>query len=378
VPAGRLNQPEYHKMNHLPLLFFLLTSTLSWAQKSNSSVSNGEMEAIYNEIKTPYKYGLVLVPEDDSRKTDSPSVFRKGKNWYMTYIVFDGRGYETWLASSTDLLQWKKLGRLLTYGDSAAWDGNQRAGYLALQDHVWGGSYAVKPFNGKHWMSYLGGAVTGYEAGELSIGMAYTEKDPSRPHEWQRLVRPVLTSHDQDKRWWENTKLFKSTVIHDRSLTTGYPFVMYYNAAGDSAVGDKKRSGYERIGMAVSKDMTSWKRFGKDPVLHHSAGITGDAIIQKIGDIWVAFYFGAFWEDRKGAFNRFACSKDLVNWTDWEGENLIESSEPFDDVYAHKSSVVKHQGVVYHFYCAVNKKDQRGIAVATSVDKGSSIVSFEK
>jgi hypothetical protein len=31
--------------------------------------------------------------------------------------------------------------------------------------------------------------------------------------------------------------------------------------------------------------------------------------------------------------------------------------------------VVKYKGVVYHFYCAVNNKDQRGIAVATSVDK---------
>ncbi|GAC1429589.1 MAG: hypothetical protein NVSMB7_06160 [Chitinophagaceae bacterium] len=36
----------------------------------------------------------------------------------------------------------------------------------------------------------------------------------------------------------------------------------------------------------------------------------------------------------------------------------------------------KIQGVVYHFYCAVNKKDQRGIAVASSVDKGKSILRF--
>ena len=108
----------------------------------------------------------------------------------------------------------------------------------------------------------------------------------------------------------------------------------------------------------------------------HSAGITGDAVIQKMGDLYVMFYFGAFWEDRKGAFNRFAVSTDLVNWTDWTGANLIEPSGPYDDLYAHKSFVVKHKGIVYHFYCAVNKADQRGIAVATSVDLGKSNKEF--
>jgi len=85
--------------------------------------------------------------------------------------------------------------------------------------------------------------------------------------------------------------------------------------------------------------------------------------------VWVMFYFGAFWEDKehgKTAFNRFACSYDLVNWTDWTGDDLIKSTEMYDAKYAHKSYVVKWKGVVYHFYCAVDNKDVRGIAVATS------------
>jgi hypothetical protein len=84
------------------------------------------------------------------------------------------------------------------------------------------------------------------------------------------------------------------------------------------------------------------------------------------------FYFGAFWKGTSGAFNRFACSYDLVNWTDWTGPNLVEPSEPYDAVFAHKSFVVQYKGVVYHFYCAVDKKDHRGIAVATSKDMGKS------
>ena len=333
---------------------------------------------MYEEVKTPYKYGLVLTPPDDSRKMDCPTVFRKGNMWYMTYIVFDGKGYETWLAESNDLLNWKHKGKIMAFGgDSTEWDAFQKAGYNALQDHKWGGSYKLQQFDNKYWMSYFGGNSQGYEVEPLSIGIAYTEKDPSVPHEWKRLSKPVLTPYDADVRWWENRhKLFKSSIIWDKNKTTGYPFVMYYNAVGDSLENNKPTRWYERIGMAVSDDMVTWKRFQKDPVVHHRVGITGDGVVQKMGDVWVMFYFGAFWEDRKGAFNRFACSYDLVNWTDWNGENLIESSEPYDELYAHKSFVVKHDGVVYHFYNAVNKKEQRGIAVATSKDLGKSKLQF--
>lgn len=333
------------------------------------------MNAVYEEVKTPYKYGLVIASENEAKKIDCPSVFRKGDQWYMTYLIFDGRGYETWLSTSNDLLQWKSLGRLLSFTDTADWDGNQKAGYIALQNHQWGGSYELQQFNNAYWMSYFGGAVKGYEAGDLSIGIANTKGDPAKPHEWQRLPQAVLTSKDKDVRWWENKKLFKSSVIWDKSKTTGYPFVMFYNANGDTT-NDKKLRWFERIGMAVSNDMKTWKRYKKEPVMQHKVGITGDAVIQKMGDVWVMFYFGAFWEGKEEAFNRFACSYDLVNWTDWDGDDLIKSSEPYDERFAHKSFVVKHKGVVYHFYCAVNNKDQRGIAVATSKDLGKSNLKF--
>jgi len=61
------------------------------------------MQSIYNEVKTPYKYGLIVYGRC-LKKIDCPTVFRKGKNWYMTYLIFDGRGYETWLAKSANLL----------------------------------------------------------------------------------------------------------------------------------------------------------------------------------------------------------------------------------------------------------------------------------
>lgn len=365
-------------MRRISLFIITIIFTINALKAQDKSVSKAEMQAIYEAVKTPYKYGLVLTTASKEKKMDCPTIYCKAGKWYMTYLVFDGTGYETWLASSTNLLQWETLGKQLSFSDDNSWDAHQKAGYNALVDTKWGGNYKLHRFKGKYWMSYFGGNSKGYEPEPLSIGMAYTSKKPSKVHEWERLAKPVLSSSDADVRWWENrNKLFKSSVIEDEKRLTGHRFLMYYNAVGDSLVNNKKTRWYERIGMAVSDDMVNWKRFQKNPVVHHPVGITGDGVIQKMGDTYVMFYFGAFWQDRNGAFNRFAASKDLVNWTDWEGENLIQSSEPYDELYAHKSWVLKYKGIVYHFYCAVNKAGDRGIAVATSKDLGKSNINFK-
>lgn len=260
-----------------------------------------------------------VVPEDQSKKVDCPTIFRKDDMWYMTYFIFDGRDYETWLAKSNNLLDWKVQGKILAFTDSTDWDDDQKTGYPAIQDPTWEGSYELNRFNGKYWMSYFGGSSRGKERGLLSADMAFTDKDPTAVHQWQRLESPIFMATDSNARWWENNTIYKTWVLLDESKTTTYPFVM--------------------------------------------------------------FYFGAFWPTRKDAdaFNRFACSYDLVYWAEWEGANLIAPSEPYDNWFAHKSCVIKHNGIVYHFYCAVNNKEQdRGIAVATSKDIGKSDLRFNE
>lgn len=347
---------------------FLLMVFLSFTLSAQQKVPEEVMQKIYNEVKTPYKYGLVLTPEDKDKMVDSPSIFRRRNKWYMTYIVFDGKGYETWLALSDDLLHWKTLGRIMSFTENT-WDSNQKAGYIALEDAKWAGSYKVKKYKGKYWMSYLGGSGQGYEAGRLGIGIA-SAKRLTEIKEWNRLENPVLSSVDSDVRWYDNETIYKSTVISDRKKTTGYPFVMYYNAKGSK----EGHAGAERIAMAVSDDMVHWQRYGDTPLIDHQTGISGDAFISRIDEIWVMFYFGAFWKE--GAFDRFACSYDLVSWTDWKGEDLVSPSEPYDDLFAHKPCMIKYKGIVYHFYCSVNQQGQRAIAVATSADVGKSTLHF--
>lgn len=368
------------KIHLVFILCFAFITTLS-AQKK---VPKDVMQKIYEEVKTPYKYGLVVAPSDNKHKIDCPTVFRENGKWYMSYLVYDGkggkdgRGYETWLAESDDLLHWKTLGRILSFPEkgSGRWDENQRAGYIALIDYEWGGSYEAQKFDNKYWMSYFGGQGQGYEQGRLEEGMAYTESDITVPHEWKTFDTPRLSPIDDNKGWWENITQYKSSVIWDKKKTLGYPFIMYYNAGGINPANNVKA---ERIGIALSNDMVNWKRYEGNPIVNHEEGITGDGVIQKIGDVYVMFYFGAFRKDRPyKAFNTFACSYDLVNWTDWDGEDLIIPSEKYDNLFAHKSYVVKWNGVVYHFYCGVNEDDQRAIAVATSVDMGKSLIRFPR
>ena len=45
----------------------------------------------------------------------------------------------------------------------------------------------------------------------------------------------------------------------------------------------------------------------------------------------------------------------------------ISLDQAYDATFAHKPWLIKHEGVVYHFYCAVGGEDQhRAIALATS------------
>ena len=322
----------------------------------NTVVSKKIMEQVYNEIKTPYKYGIVFKHPDSTKLMDSPTIFKKNGLWYMTYIVFDGKGYETWIAQSKDLLHWTSIGKILSFS-KGTWDANQKAGYMSLVAINWGGRYTVEKYKNKFWMSYLGGNTIGYEASVLGVGMASNTR-LTKPVEWQTFSTPILQPKDAATRWFENKTIYKSTVIRDKQKLTSHPFVMYYNAKGDTAK-------YESIGMAVSDDMVSWKRYGASPVITKYKGICGDAQIVKMNKLYVMFYFGAFW--KPGAFERFACSYDLVNWTDWEGEDLIKSTTDYDETYAHKPWVIKWKGVVYHFYNAVGKSG-RVIALATSKD----------
>ncbi len=326
-------------------------------------VPQEEMQRVFDEVRAPHKYGVVIEAEE-GEMIDCANVFHYDGRWYMIIAVIrDNVGYETHLAVSDDLLSWERLGEVLPFEENQGWDKWQAAGGLALFDTEWGGSNTIRPYEGKYWMSYIGGALQGYETDPLAAGLAFTET-PSEPKPWTRYEgNPILTRDQPDVRWFEEGTVYKSHIIWDQDESLGYPFVMFYNGK------EWEGNGHEAIGMAVSSDMRNWRRLGDREVIYNKGesrwAISGDPQITRIGDLWVMFYFGAFW--KPNAFDTFACSYDLVNWTKWDGPHLVEPSEPWDQQFAHKPWVLKHDGVVYHYYCAVGEEG-RVIALATSED----------
>lgn len=325
-------------------------------------VTEAEMQAVYEQLKTPYKYGAVMkLPEDH---TDSPSVFFHEGRWYLYFISISKdhavSGYETHLAVSDDLLHWEKVSTIFKRDGKNRWDSKQCAGYAAFPTVNWPAPLTLQPVNGRYYISYLAGNSDGYEPDPLYMGLAYAASPLA---EFTRFPAPILRPDDADAREKETRTLYRSFLFHDEARITGYPYVNVYNG--------KSQNARERIYCAVSGDGEHWERYGDRPLIDEATGnpdhlISGDAQIIKMGDLYVMAYF------RHGkvvpAYDTFACSRDFVHWTTWQGEPLVKSTEPWDDRYAHKPWLVCKDGVVYHYYCACNTAGERFIALATSRD----------
>src|SRR5262245_15150975 len=209
-----------------------------WAAETNvvvpapasTEISHERMQAIYDEVKTPYKYGVVLEPPP-GKKVDCPNVFRHAGKWYMLYVQLenDPQGYTTQLAESDDLLHWRPLGTILPRGNTNSWDQANAGGGVALFDPAWGASNGLQQHESRFWLSYLGGELFGYEKTPLSIGIASTP-NPARVAAWEKIPQPVMRSSDADARSLETETLYKSYIFRDDTRALGAPFVMFYNA----------------------------------------------------------------------------------------------------------------------------------------------------
>ena len=87
--------------NTLSILAALLLAPLV-ATASGQEITVERMRQVYEEIKTSFKYGVVIRGENHN-PVDCPSVFRAEDKWFMIYVCMNKVGYETHLAVSDDL-----------------------------------------------------------------------------------------------------------------------------------------------------------------------------------------------------------------------------------------------------------------------------------
>jgi predicted GH43/DUF377 family glycosyl hydrolase len=339
--------------------------------------------------RTPYKYpNLIFKGTGDKRDFDSlavddPIVFRANGKFYMLYIGFDGTGYQTGLASSNDLLKWDRVALIGPRNPNSQYTKFNFAMSCILRDkNLHGAGEAIK-INGQYigiWNAYPG---AGYEQGAAVIGMATS---PDLLH-WT-LTDPILKPEDGAS--WEHGGLYRSDLLLDNGT-----YYLYYNAKTDSLPKSEGGGWHERTGVATSTDLKRWTRSPLNPLLQNGARgsatypisdsrhsispptidardsrFASNPYVVKNGSQYAMFYFGLRYQAPSRACEMLALGNDPLHFTKVP-EVLIDTGAPgtIDETYAHKPSVIYHDGALYHFYCAVSGKypnDIRGIAVARS------------
>ena len=331
---------------------------------------------MFASYRTDYKLGQpVLAPSGipgrfDCLAVDTPRVFRHQGRFYMIYIGYDGIGYQTALAVSGDLIQWKSLGVVLPREDGDRWDHVGKAGSCIIGDVDLYGSREIQKINGKYWFVYHSYPQEGYETGAAANGLAWTE-DESLLH-WHFLDQPILCKGESGA--WDGGGLYSAWIF---PFEDGYR--LYYNGKENL-----HWPWHEQVGMAFSKDLTHWERFDGNPVFQVGPEGAWDSrfscgqhvLFDSRQKQWVHFYCGY---DGCHAQEGVAVSPDGIHWEKYP-EPIIPHGRPgeLDETHAHKPGVIWHKGVLYHFYCAVRParteeerarfgKEFRCITVARSV-----------
>lgn len=282
--------------------------------------------------------------------------------WYMSFIGYDGRGYQSFLAESDDLIRWKNMRLAMGFGPEGSFDyGGAVLGAYLYEDYSINAPRTLKRHEGKYWSLY--GAYPrqgGYELRPGYEGVAASRDGLI----WQRESdEPILSVHQPDCAPWEKDCIYQPWLVeHD------HKYYNFYNAAE----GARDTPWVERLGLAISDDMRQWKRHKDNPVISNGPNgsynerFSSDGKVFREEDHWVMFFMGA---GRGGAHIMAAYSRDLYDWV-VDPEPLYQAGgHPFglDKQYAHKISLVYHpkHETYYMFYAAAGEKG-RGIGVITS------------
>lgn len=313
--------------------------------------------------RTPYKYGKLVLAASaqpgtfDSRSVDCPFLFHHDSRFYMTYIGWDGTGYQTGLASSTDLTSWRKQGCILRRDPASAVTRYNIAMNWILRENALRSAGELKKVRGRYLGVYHAYPSAGYEQGPAVIGLCWSD---DLMH-WQ-VESPCLGAEDGAE--WEAGGLYKPCLVEEQGT-----YYLFYNAKTRAGRGWR-----EQTGVATSMDLKNWRRHPGNPILAN--GGTGswderfasDPCVLLDGGRWVMYYYGL---DRNGkARDLLALGHDPFHLYKVD-EILTDVGPPgaVDSTYAHKPGIVFRDGALYHFYCAVSGKwpdEARGISVARS------------
>jgi sucrose-6-phosphate hydrolase SacC (GH32 family) len=310
---------------------------------------------------SPYRgwtyYPDAVIPSDykipgakDFHNYDVPCVYQlEGLPdiWYMSFIGFNGKGYNSFVAESADLVHWTNPRLAMGFGPKGEFDngGSVIGGYLYESWDV-AAPRVLKKKDGKYLTLY--GCYPRQGGYELRPGYEGVAESSDGIH-WKRASdQPILSIYQSDCMSWEKDCIYQPWLVEHEGT-----YYNFYNAAN---------GGLEQSGLALSNDLIHWVRYPFNPVV----GIRADAYDEKFAsdpkvfrdnDHWTMIYFGV---GKGGASIMIAFSRDLLHWTA-DPEPLYKfGGHPtgLDQQFAHKISLVFNpkNNTFYMFYCAVGNK----------------------
>jgi beta-xylosidase len=296
---------------------------------------------------------------EEFRNTDCPCVYQlpgQRDKWFMSFIGFNGRGYNSFVVESTDLINWINPRLAMGFGPPNEFDhGGCVIGAFLYESYDLKAPRLLKKRDGKYWSLY--GCYPrqgGYELRPGYEGVACSDDGLT----WRRAKdSPILSVHDSDCGDWEKSCIYQPWLVEHEGR-----FYDFYNAA---------RGGIEQTGLAISTDLFTWKRHAGNPIIRNRKGgydekFCSDPKVFHDGDHWTMIYFGV---GRGGAHIMVAFSRDLVHWTSHPEPLYKAGGNPsgLDKQYAHKISLVyePRNETFYLYYCACGNKG-RGIGLITS------------
>lgn len=342
------------------VLLGLAASALpAWTKSESESVRPADALDPY---RTPYKHPELILSGTgkpgtfDEIAVDIPFVFKHAGEFFMTYVGFDGEGYQTGLARSDDLVNWTRVAMIAGRDESDPYTRHNIAMTSILRDNDLHAPGLLKRVDGRYLGAWNAYPEPGYEEGPAVIGLAWSD---DLAH-WERTA-PVLFPADGAA--WERGGLYKPYICEQDGV-----YYLFYNAKTEDV------PWHERIGVATSPDLDTWTRYSGNPLIENGPPgaaddrFAADPVVLRHDGRWAMFYYG--YSTDRAARDLLALGDDPFHFNKIAAP-LIDVGPPgsVDETYAHKPGIIYHDDALYHFYCAVSGKwpdETRGIAVARS------------
>lgn len=304
--------------------------------------------------------------------TDVPTVYQLPYNdlFYMSFVGFDGSGYQTFVAESTDLLEWTNMRLAMGYGDAGSFDyGGVVLGAYLYESYELESPRVLKKLKGKFYSLYGAYMKRGeYEPDPGFQGLASSIDGIVWQREFDESILSIYGPGTVQK--WEKDSIYMPWLLEYNSK-----YYNFYNAK-------EMPQWIEQIGLATSTDLRSWVRHTENPILkvvssHRNNTINnGGYDTQFKSDAklfwdeseshWVMFYFGV---GNGGAHIMVSFSYDLIHWVSDPIPLYMAGANPsgLDKQHAHKISLLRNpkNGLWCMFYCAVGNAG-RGIGLIMS------------